>query len=88
MRDVISVLVLAVLLAACGPKAAHEFPPEARAKFAEGCATGDPKCDCMWERITRTMTPEEFDAAMARYKEKGLMEPELTAARLECREAK
>lgn len=91
MRGVISAPLVAVVLAAmlggCGPKAAHAYPPDARAKF-EGCPVGDPKCDCMWEHITREMTPEQFDAAMTRFKEQGLMDPKLTAARLECREAK
>jgi len=88
MRGVIGALLLAAMLGGCGPKAAHAFPPEARAKFGEGCPVGDPKCDCMWEHIVRDMTPEQFDAAMARFNEKGLMDPKLTTARLECREAK
>lgn len=81
------IFLAVIALAACSAQAAHDYPEAARAQFAEGCATGDPKCDCMWDRITRTMKPEEFDAAMTRYKEKGLMDPKLTAARLECREA-
>ena len=81
------ILFAALALAACGAKPAYEYPPDARARFAEGCPTGKPECDCMWDEITRTMTPEKFDAAMTRFKEQGLMEPELTAARLECRGA-
>jgi predicted small lipoprotein YifL len=81
------ILSAALVLAACGPAAPHEYPPDARAQFAEGCPTGKPECDCMWDRITRTMTADEFDVAMSRYKEKGLMDPKLTTARLECREA-
>lgn len=81
------ILFAALMLAACGPAAPHAYPPDARARFAEGCPTGDPKCDCVWDRITRTMTPESFDATMTRFEKQGLMDPKLTAARLECREA-
>jgi hypothetical protein len=81
-------MVLALtFLVACGAPPAREFPPEARARFAEGCPTGKPECDCMWDKITRTMTLEDFDAAMSRFSEEGLMDPKLTNARLECREA-
>ncbi len=81
-------LFLLAFLAACGgPPVAQEYPAEARARFAEGCPTGDPKCDCAWDMLTRTMTFEEYEAAMDRYSAEGLMDPRLTAARLECREA-
>jgi hypothetical protein len=80
------VLILALFLVACGQQPARDFPPEARARFAEGCPTGKPECDCMWDKITRTMTLEDFDAAMSRFSEQGLMDPRLTDARLECRD--
>lgn len=83
-----TLLIALFALVGCSAAPAHEYPAEARARFAEGCPVGEPKCDCMWDEITHTMTPEEFGAAMTRFKEKGLMEPELTAARLKCREAK
>lgn len=73
------------LLGACSAPPARQFPPEARESFAAGCPTGKPECDCMWDRITRTMTLEEFDSAMSRFTERGLMDPKLTKARLECR---
>jgi hypothetical protein len=81
---------LLAFLAACTAEAppANEFPAEARTVFAEGCPAGDPRCDCMWDEILRTMTYEEFDLAMSRFKAEGLMDPRLTAARLECREAR
>ncbi|MDX2233836.1 MAG: hypothetical protein NW200_05000 [Hyphomonadaceae bacterium] len=81
-------LALLVLLAACGAAAPHKYPADARATFAEGCPVGDPQCDCLWAEITRTMTHAEYEAAMARFTKEGLMEPRLTAARLECRTAK
>ncbi len=80
-----AILAALFLLAACSEKPAHEFPPESRALFAQGCPTGKPECDCMWDQITREMTAEEFDAAMARFDEKGLMDPRLTQARHDCR---
>ena len=77
----------ALALAACGQAPAHDYPEGARDAFAESCPTGDPKCDCMWDEITRTMTPEDYEAAMTRFRDEGLMDPKLTRARLECREA-
>ncbi|KAF0181746.1 MAG: hypothetical protein FD124_2237 [Alphaproteobacteria bacterium] len=82
MRAILGTLFL---LAACSERPVHEFPSETRARFAEACPTGEPECDCMWDEITREMTPEEFDAAMTRFDEKGLMDPRLTQTRHDCR---
>jgi predicted small lipoprotein YifL len=87
MRGAI-VFAAALALSGCGEKPAHEYPPDARATFAEGCPVGDPKCDCMWDKITRAMTYEEYEAAMTRFTTQGLMDPKLSNVRLECREAK
>lgn len=82
-----AIALILLLLGACSEAPARDFPPEARERFAEGCPTGKPECDCMWDKITRTMTLEEFDAAMSRFSTEGLMDPKLTNARLECRES-
>jgi hypothetical protein len=82
------IFATALMLAACGETQAYDYPETARTAFAESCPTGDPRCDCMWDEITRTMPPEDYEAAMERFRTEGLMDPRLTRARLECREAK
>ena len=83
-----AILLALCLLAACSAPPAHEFPAEDSALFAQGCPTGKPECDCMWDEITRTMTPDDFEAAMTRFESEGLMDPRLTKARFHCREKK
>ena len=80
------VLILAVLLAACGSAEPNEYPANARAAFARSCPTGDPMCDCTWDKVTRSMTHEEYDAALKRYRSEGLMDPRIARARTECLE--
>ena len=77
-----------LLLVGCGPKPVHEFPAAAHAVFAQSCPTGQPKCDCAWDKITRSMTYPEYEAAMERFAREGLMDPRLTTARTECIDAK
>jgi len=81
-----ALLLSLCLLAACSAPPAHEFPEQDHQMFAQGCPTGKPECDCMWDEISRTMTPDEFEASMTRFEEKGLMDPRLTKARFHCRE--
>jgi hypothetical protein len=81
-----AILALAFLLSACGASAPHPYPADARENFAQGCPIGDPQCDCMWDKITRSMTFEEYEAAMSRFTTEGIMDPKLTTARTECRE--
>lgn len=84
MRFVLGVAVLA--LGGCGQSAAFNYPETAHAEFATTCPTGDQACDCAWERITATMSYEAYDAAMTRFREEGLMAPELVRAREACME--
>jgi hypothetical protein len=77
----------ALLLAACGAPAPNEYPDSARESFAKSCPAGEPKCDCAWDKITRSMTHAEYEAAMERFAREGLMDPRLTAARSECLDA-
>jgi hypothetical protein len=85
VRGLLSLTML--LLAGCGA-APNEFPESARATFAKSCPVGEPKCDCAWDKITRSMTHPEYEAAMERFAREGLMDPRLTAARTECLDAK
>ena len=73
-----------LIAAGCGAKPANDYPATARAVFDRSCPTGEPKCDCAWDKITRTMTYEEYEVAMERFVVEGLMDPRLTAARQEC----
>jgi predicted small lipoprotein YifL len=74
------------VLAACGKAPPHAFPDSARDEVAQSCPRGNALCDCQWERITRSMTPEEFSEARARLLKDGLSDPRFARARLECLE--
>lgn len=81
----LSILILSVLIGACSPKGpAFDYPATARADFAEACPTGVPECDCTWDKITRAMPVEEYEAAMATYLRDGIMDRRLTMAKAEC----
>jgi hypothetical protein len=78
------IFAAAVLLAACAEKPAFEYPAEARAAFAKACPTGVKECDCTWEKITRAMPHEEYEAAMARLQTEGVMAPRLVRISVDC----
>ncbi len=80
------IAIAALLLAGCGQGAPNPYPESARVSFNATCPADEPFCTCFWDRVTRTMTHEEYEAAMQRYSETGLMEPKVTRARLQCRE--
>ncbi|MGE3143484.1 MAG: hypothetical protein AB7L65_09195 [Hyphomonadaceae bacterium] len=77
-------VVAALALTACGPGAANDYPERAHAKFARTCRTGDPVCDCTWDKITRSLTYDEYEAALDRFKREGLMDPRIAHARAYC----
>lgn len=75
----------ALALCACGGHAQNPYPQSAQAAFEASCpADGDGVCSCTWEQITRSMTYEEYENALARFRETGLMEPKITRARTHC----
>lgn len=80
-------LVGAMALMACGEGAPHEFPESARAQFSGSCPSSDPVCVCTWDKITRAMTYEDYQAVLQRYQSQGLMDPRITHARTVCVEA-
>lgn len=75
---------IALCVSACGPSAPHPYPESARARFEASCPSASQVCVCTWEQITRTVTHEEYEAALQRFRETGLMEPRITRARTTC----
>ncbi|MEZ5960987.1 MAG: hypothetical protein R3C30_11260 [Hyphomonadaceae bacterium] len=87
MRSAIAALLGAFVLAACGGESApNPYPQSAQERFAMSCPPESAVCTCTWDKITRTLTYEEYEAALARYRETGLMEPAITRARTQCLE--
>lgn len=86
MRKSFFALGGAVVLWGCGAPAANPYPESARVRFEASCPSESAACVCTWDRITRTMTHEEYEAALTRFRETGLMEPRVTRARAQCLE--
>ena len=84
MRLSLIAIAAGVLLSSCGQPAANVYPEAARARFEASCPSESPVCTCTWDRLTRTLTYDEYEAALQRFRETGLMEPEVTRARTQC----
>jgi hypothetical protein len=84
MKGFVALIGAAAMLTACGPSAPHPYPEAARARFEVSCPSDSAVCTCTWDRITRTVTYEEYEAALVRFRETGLMEPRITRARTQC----
>lgn len=84
MRAVFAAITL-IALAGCGG-GPHPYPPEAQARFHADCPADNPVCVCTWEKFTEAMPYEEYEAALARMEERGLMDPRMTRASAACRE--
>lgn len=79
------VMLGALILTGCGAAAEpHDYPAQARTQFEASCPAADPVCACTWDRITRTLSYEDYEAALARFREEGLMNPRVTQARTHC----
>jgi hypothetical protein len=76
--------LLVAFLSACGEGAPNPYPEAARARFEVSCPSQSAVCTCTWDRITRTLTYEEYEAALARFRESGNMDPRVTRARTKC----
>jgi hypothetical protein len=74
------------MLTACGERAPNAFPQSAREQFNMSCPPESAVCTCTWDKITRTLTHEEYEAALARFRDDGLMDPRVTRARTQCLE--
>ena len=73
MRRAVYALAVSAALAACGERAPNPYPAAAQTQFERSCPPASAVCACTWDRITRTMTYEEYSAALARFREQGLM---------------
>lgn len=79
-------LLIGALLAACGESAPNPYPDSARARFEASCPSESAVCRCTWDKLTRTMTYDEYEAALERFRATGNMEPRITRARTQCLE--
>lgn len=84
MRLSLIAIAAASSLASCGQPAANPYPESARARFDVSCPSDSPVCVCTWDRLTRTMTYDEYEDALQRFRETGLMDPKVTRARTQC----
>lgn len=84
MWRMLAALTGAMAMIACGGGAPHQFPESARAQFATSCPSSDPVCACTWDKITRDMTYEDYQAATDRFRREGLMDHRITHARAIC----
>ncbi|PZO54132.1 MAG: hypothetical protein DCF16_05450 [Alphaproteobacteria bacterium] len=84
MRLSLIAIAAALLLASCGQPVANPYPESARARFEVSCPSDSAVCTCTWDRLTRTLTYDEYEAALERFRETGLMEPKVTRARTQC----
>lgn len=78
------IALAALALAGCGASEANPYPAAAEAGFAASCPMSEPECACTWERITRTLTYEEYAAALAHFRREGLMDTRIVRARTAC----
>jgi len=84
MRRALFALSAGLAITACSERAPHPYPDAARARFEASCPAESAVCVCTWDKITRTVTYEEYEAALQRFRETGLMEPRITRARTQC----
>lgn len=86
MRTRILSFIAVLALSACGGGAPNEYPAEARSHFEASCPPESAVCACTWDKLTRTLTYEEYEAALTRFRDEGLMDPRVTRARTQCLE--
>lgn len=79
-----AVLIGALALSACGQREAHSYPAEAKTRFEQSCPAESEVCVCTWDKITREMTYEDYEAALAHFRETGNMDHRITHARTLC----
>ncbi len=86
MLRAIIALCGALLITACAERPPHPYPESARARFEASCPPESAVCSCTWATLTQTLTYEEYEAALARFSNEGLMDPRVTRARTRCLE--
>lgn len=85
-RALFGVVFCAMALASCGEPAPNEYPADARTHFESTCPPASAACACTWDKITRTLTYDEYEAALTRMRERGNMDTRITRARTQCLE--
>jgi hypothetical protein len=78
------IAIAALTLSACGEREPYPYPAAAQARFEASCPSASAVCRCTWDKLTRTMPYEEYEAALARFRTEGLMDPRVTRARTHC----
>lgn len=86
MRRIVLAFCAAALLVSCGEPAANPYPESAQARFEVSCPSQSEVCVCTWDKITRAMPYEEYEAALERFRETGSMDTRITRARTQCLE--
>lgn len=86
MRATLLVTLTAIAALGACSRAPHQYPEAARLEFNAQCPAGDPVCDCIWDEIIADVPYEDYEAAMQRYRDEGLMDPRISHARTVCRE--
>ncbi|MBC7770737.1 MAG: hypothetical protein H7124_18285 [Phycisphaerales bacterium] len=76
--------LVAVALSACGEREPHPYPESARVRFEASCPSASAVCVCTWQEITTTVPHDDYEAALLRFRETGLMEPRISRARAKC----
>lgn len=86
MRRIVLAFCAAALMVGCGQPAPNPYPESAQARFEVSCPSESEVCVCTWDKITRAMPYEEYEAALERFRETGSMDTRITRARTQCLE--
>ena len=86
MRAIIACLAIggALMGAGCTKPEPHPYPAAAQAQFNASCPANDAVCVCTWDQVTRSMTYEDYQAALETFRTDGTMDPRITRARTHC----
>ena len=80
------IALCSAMLGSCGEHAAYAYPEAAHNRFEVSCPSSSDVCVCTWDKITRAMEYEDYEAAIDRFRETGAMDPRVTRARTQCLE--
>lgn len=90
MKRMLTGLALGVAALASGAcqqeRAPNPYPTKARADFDTMCRFGREPCQCAWDKITRAMTYEEYREALDAFETRGVMDPRIVRASVDCRQ--
>jgi hypothetical protein len=86
MRRAVIALLMGWPLMGCGAAEPYDYPAQAQAEFHAQCPADNPVCTCTWDKITRALPYEDYEAAMATFRAQGTMDTRVTRASVQCRE--